>query len=188
MPTDQNGISKTTRVSVAWPVLIQWLPNEGFPLQLNQIQGYTFTVKDGSAEDLGKILYQVSCEHPSVIIDLSLPVFKAPRTLLYQVTVHLPGEALITQELALQKIKTEEENALAKTLKEFGTPDRESPIGQMILGRFLEEKGLMAQALHAYHQAALLSEAPAFQKNYTDFLMHNQLHPQNFTPVMANKQ
>lgn len=184
MPVDANGISKTTKVYGESPVTVRWYINDEEVLPAAGVSSYTFVVKEGSPENIGKVIFETATTVPAVQLDLNAPEFRKHKRLFYQVTAHTANGKVASEELALEKIRSREAYEIREAMNEL-QPD-ETAISKLVLARFFEDKGLVANSLHMYEQALQLSDVPRYREYYQQFLNHYQLSKSSREAAIAN--
>ena len=170
MPVDENGISKTSKVLADTKITIKWFVNNFDEVKEDEIQSYVFTVKDGSPDNIGNVIYETNTSDKKVTIDLSDSKFKRNKTLIYQVeAVTKNGKKKITSpEAMLQKLKSKENYLIAEEFNKL--PQEETAINKLIKAKFFEEKGLIANAINMYEEALAISDVPQYSSYYSEFL------------------
>lgn len=170
MPIDQNGVSKATKVLDHTQLVIRWALTDA---KMTQPSQYRFLVKDGSPDGLGNILLEVNTNEPRVLLSLDHPKLANKRILLYQVEAVVNQERIKSEELAITKLRTNEEKAILAEMSQL--PQEPTALNKLILARFFEDKGLIANALTAYDEAVALQPTIQYQQYYAAFLDGYQL-------------
>ncbi|MCS7005328.1 MAG: hypothetical protein NZM38_08380 [Cytophagales bacterium] len=122
---------------------------------------------------LQELLYETQTSSHEIVISFQEPSLqKETHTYWYEVE-WIENPDISTDLHSFNKISPQEEK---KIKKEIGIlPTDGEAIGQLILARYLEDKGLLANALFVYKR--LLEQYPieSYQEIYQDFLVRNHM-------------
>jgi len=186
MPIDANGISKTTRVLGSNKITIRWYVNDEDAINPESVLNYTFVVKEGSPENIGRVVYKEKVTSPQIELDLGSEALKNHKRLFYQVVVHTDSETIATEDLGIEKLKTRDAYQIRQELNELQAG--ETALGKLIKAKYFEDKGLLADALQMYEEALAISDIPSYRKYYDQFLSYYELTKASRMAALANAE
>lgn len=132
---------------------------------------YDVVITKISADD-PKVLFSTKTDKTEIQLDLSDPIYADISNINVEVSTIYKGE-LARRAYGLRKLKGSKLQLFNNEIKEF--TDTESPLGQIILARFYEDKKLFANAVHQYEKAIEVADIDQYKMLYNEFLKGNMM-------------
>jgi len=152
-------------------VMVKWYVNDAN--KAKDITKYKFTVKNM----FGDVLLEKEVAQPYIVLDLnSDELRKEEKALMYSVVaVGAPEINSGDEEYSLKKLKPSEVANIKREMSSLPSYD-ESALNKVIMARFLEDRGLLANSIFAFEDAISTSEeVEQYQNIYSQFLNRNGL-------------
>ncbi|MGB0523502.1 MAG: hypothetical protein ACPGJS_11115 [Flammeovirgaceae bacterium] len=169
--TTAKGKKKNTLV-VDGMVTIQWFPNENVASrpEESQVVKYMFHLEDL----FGQVIKTFETDKAKITIDLSEEALSGKHMKYQVVAMGDNGQKWTSSKYMLEPMKTAESLKIKQDLESIAADN--SALSKLIVAKYFEEKGLVANALYAYEEAVKLSNANDMYKNmYQAFLDRNYL-------------
>lgn len=155
---------------------MQWYPNEkasekNMIEDESKIVGYKFIVMSLMGEQLAVI----ETTEPSVTIDMTDEKFAKQQALKHQViALGSDGEEWSSDPYVIQPLANDQAVEVSQDLKALAADN--SALSKLIVAKYFEERGLVANALYAYEEAVKLSDSNDMYKGmYQAFLDRNYI-------------
>ncbi len=148
--------------------MIKWNFSDKFVMDPSEITGYKFVVRNAFRQ----IVHEQETGNNFVSLDLADEKFKNEKALTCSV-VALGKEGVTSDEIALKKLKHKDAEEVKSALASL--PTEETALNKIIMARYFEDKGLVANAIYAYETATRLSDLEQYKQMYQDFLKRQEL-------------
>ncbi|MCS7004484.1 MAG: hypothetical protein NZM38_04080 [Cytophagales bacterium] len=158
-------------------VMIKWYLSDAS--KAKDITKYKFTVKNM----FGDVLLVKEVDQPYIVLDLnSEELRKEEKALMYSVAaVGAPEINSGDEEYSLKKLKPSEVANIKREMAQL-PPYDESALNKVIMARFFEDRGLLANSIFAFEDAISSSEqVEQYQNMYNQFLNRNMLTKESRT-------
>lgn len=183
-PYAEKGKEKKTTV-IDGKVTLQWFPNNTTTAKLDKDQAiqYTFVVKDL----LGNLVSSTTTKEKAITLDLTDPKYSS-KHLMYRVhALSDAGQKWKSEERLLEPLKKSEAMKINQDLESLAADN--SALSKLIVAKYFEEKGLVANAMYAYEEAVKLSNSNDMYTNmYQAFLDRNYLRKKSAHMATKGKE
>jgi len=126
---------------------------------------------------LDELLYEAQTTENQIAINLrDTRLQKETKAYWYSVNLLTNPDISSGEPQSFNKLSLAETQKIKKDIQSL--PDDGSAIGQLILARYLEDKGLLANALFVYEKTLKENPVEHYQEIYQDFLIRNKLLPE----------
>jgi hypothetical protein len=149
-----------------------WFLNEEVvKVKENQVQTYVVKVNNLYNEPL----FEEEINQNSFNINLQEPKYQGEKNLTVQVMAVVEGKSKLISEINfIKKVEQQKAQKLIKTAEQLGDPN--SALGNLIKAQYLEENGMIADAVVAYKKVlALAPKIESYKVLYENFLQRNKL-------------
>jgi hypothetical protein len=152
-------------------ITLKWYLSDNAKIHANDVKKYKVSVTNM----FGEMLVEKEVTEKEITLDLlSDELKKESKAIMYSVSVVGHPEVNSGDEpYSLKKLKPTEMQSIKHELASLPTDD--SALNKIILARFFEDKGLIANAMYAYEEAVKSSELDQYQSLYNSFLERNNL-------------
>lgn len=164
------------KAAITWFVNEEKLPKD---ISIDQITAYQVTIMDY----FGNVVYQAETEDNTLVIDLKKEGLEG-KLFTYKIAAK-GNDKVTTEEHSFVKMKDKKTKKFLNDYNELSQDN--SALGKIIQAKYLEDKGLLVDALATYENViAMESDVDAYKQLYKEFLQRAAFTKESYLEKKKN--